>query len=270
MPSQGQQERIIATTAFRPRSHCLLDETVLLPGTILDTKRYRLEVGQHRLKMISKTLEELREENIEELLELVRRTRTDITSKDFLNASKLIGAVKGGLKEELDLFQNKHNPLRTLTFFAMIEWILELVREMPDHVGIRKPRIAKVEEIDRIAVVMMLGFRLSPVNQYQRPWYEKYPGDTFVDYKLQLIRSLRNPGDRVIVLEDSYRPNESGWIPPAFPENLLQEKRGNKVIVGVIIGTGFQPKEVLKDNGLYLRLPNTSRANIKSRLSRAS
>ena len=37
---------------------------------------------------------------------------------------------------------------------------------MPDYIGIQKPRITKVEEIDRIAVVMILGFRLSPVNQY--------------------------------------------------------------------------------------------------------
>jgi len=35
---------------------------------------------------------------------------------------------------------------------------------MPNHIGIWKPRIAKVEEIDQIAVVMMLGFKLSPVN----------------------------------------------------------------------------------------------------------
>lgn len=54
--------------------------------------------------MISKILEELRKENIEELLELIRRTYTNITSKDFLNISKLISTVKGGLKEELDLF----------------------------------------------------------------------------------------------------------------------------------------------------------------------
>jgi len=49
-------------------------------------------------------LEELREENIKKLLEFIWRTRTNITSKDFLNMSKLIDVVKGGLKEELDLF----------------------------------------------------------------------------------------------------------------------------------------------------------------------
>jgi hypothetical protein len=48
-------------------------------------------------------LEEPREENIEKLLELIRRTRTDITNKDFLNVPKLINIVRGGLKEELDL-----------------------------------------------------------------------------------------------------------------------------------------------------------------------
>ena len=97
---------------------------------------------------------------------------------------------------------------------------------------------------------MILGFRLSPVNQYQRPWYEKYPGDTFINYKLQLIRSLQNPRDRVIILEDSYHLNKSSWIPAAFPKNLLQEKRRNKIIISVIISTGFQPKEVPKDNSL--------------------
>jgi len=49
-------------------------------------------------------LEELYKENIEKLLELIWRTRTNITSKDFLNVSKLIDIVKGNLKEELDLF----------------------------------------------------------------------------------------------------------------------------------------------------------------------
>ena len=57
-------------------------------------------------------------------------------NKDFLNSSKLINAVKGGLKEELVLFQNKYSPLRILTFFAIIEWILKLIIEMLDHVSI--------------------------------------------------------------------------------------------------------------------------------------
>jgi len=114
--------------------------------------------------MISKILEELCKENIKKLLELIWRTCTNMTNKDFLNVFKLINAVKSSLKEELDLFQKKYSPLQILIFFAMIKWILELVREMPDYMGIWKPRITKVEEIDRIAVVMMLGFRLSPVN----------------------------------------------------------------------------------------------------------
>ena len=118
--------------------------------------------------MISKMLEKLCKENIEKFLKFIWRTYTNIINKDFLNMFKLINVVKGGLKEELDLFQKKYNPLWTLTFFVIIEWILELVREMPDYVGIWKLHIAKVEEIDQIAVVMMLGFRLSPVNQYQR------------------------------------------------------------------------------------------------------
>jgi len=49
-------------------------------------------------------LEEWREENIEELLEFIWCICTDITNKDFLNIFKLINVVKGGLKEELDLF----------------------------------------------------------------------------------------------------------------------------------------------------------------------
>jgi len=49
-------------------------------------------------------LEELREENIEELLELIWRIYTNITNKDFLNVFKLINIVKGSFKEELDLF----------------------------------------------------------------------------------------------------------------------------------------------------------------------
>ena len=53
--------------------------------------------------MISKMLEELREENTEKLLELIWRTYTNITNKDFLNMPKLINTVRGGLKEELDL-----------------------------------------------------------------------------------------------------------------------------------------------------------------------
>jgi len=49
-------------------------------------------------------LEEPRKENIEKLLELIWYTYTNMTNKDFLNMSKLINMVKGGLKEELDLF----------------------------------------------------------------------------------------------------------------------------------------------------------------------
>ena len=86
---------------------------------------------------------------------------------------------------------------------------------------------------------MILGFKLSPVNQYQRPWYKKYPKNIFINYKLQLIRSLQNLKNRVIILEDSYCPNKSNWIPTTFPKNFLQKKRRNKVITNIIIGTGF-------------------------------
>jgi len=89
---------------FRPYSHLLLNKIILLLKTILNIKRYYSEVGQHHLKIISKMLEKPREENIEKLLKLVWCTRTNITNKDFLNMFKLINVVKGGLKEELDLF----------------------------------------------------------------------------------------------------------------------------------------------------------------------
>ena len=49
-------------------------------------------------------LKEPRGENIEEVLEFVQRIYTNITNKGFLNISKLISVVKGGLKEELNLF----------------------------------------------------------------------------------------------------------------------------------------------------------------------
>ena len=136
MPFQGQQEQIVAITTFRPHSHYLLDETVLLPKTILNTKIYYLEVGQQHLKIISKILKKLCKENIKKLLKFVRHTHTNITNKDFLNISKLINAVKSGLKEELILFQNKYSPLQTLTFFTIIKWILKLVIKMPDYINI--------------------------------------------------------------------------------------------------------------------------------------
>ena len=81
-------------------------------------------------------LEELYEENIEKLLELVQCTCINMINKDFLNVFKLINIIRGGLKEELDFVQNRYSPIQTLTFFTMIEWILELVREMTDYIGI--------------------------------------------------------------------------------------------------------------------------------------
>ena len=49
-------------------------------------------------------LEEPRGKNIEEVLEFIQYTYTNITNKGFLNIFKLISTVKGGLKKKLDLF----------------------------------------------------------------------------------------------------------------------------------------------------------------------
>ena len=54
--------------------------------------------------MIFKMLKELYRENIEEVLKLIWCICTNITNKGFLNISKLISIIKGGLKKELDLF----------------------------------------------------------------------------------------------------------------------------------------------------------------------
>ena len=136
MPFQGQKKQIIAITAFQPYSHYLLDETVLLPKTILDTKRYYSEVSQYRLKIISKILEKLCEKNIKKLLKLIQHTRTNMANKNFLNMFKLTNVVKSNFKKELVLFQNKYSLLQTLTFFTIIEWILKLIREMPNYISI--------------------------------------------------------------------------------------------------------------------------------------
>ncbi|KAF2181545.1 hypothetical protein K469DRAFT_792015 [Zopfia rhizophila CBS 207.26] len=104
--------------------------------------------------------------------------------------------------------------------------------ELEDRTGRQHTiRQATPTDLPRLAFVLMVAFSFSPVNQFQRPRYQAYPGDTFYDYYLQLVESFLNPTTWIYVSEDSYAPAEES-IPEAFPKEYFCPGTGDKVIAG--------------------------------------
>ncbi|OCK75890.1 hypothetical protein K432DRAFT_307573 [Lepidopterella palustris CBS 459.81] len=127
-----------------------------------------------------------------------------------------------------------------------------VLAELEDRAGRQHVvRLATLEELRRLAFVLMTAFSFSPVNQFQRPKYQTFPGDTFYDYYLQLVDAFLDPTTRIYVSEDSYAPDEEKPVPKAFPKKHFCPGTGHKVIAGVAICRGLGRRKIgKKEQGL--------------------
>ncbi|OCK75543.1 hypothetical protein K432DRAFT_337236 [Lepidopterella palustris CBS 459.81] len=101
-----------------------------------------------------------------------------------------------------------------------------------DHI-----RLARLEDLDRIAIVAAAGFYHSPVFQFQRPYHDDYPEDTLASYHAEYEAAILDPNAAVLVAEDLPEDLESENVYEALRRvcPLTPEPGANgKAIVGVL------------------------------------
>lgn len=110
-------------------------------------------------------------------------------------------------------------------------------------------RLARLSDLPRIGVVAAAGFYSSPVFQFERPHFNRYPRDTIASYRSEYQEAILNPDVVVLVAVAKYKTDEvekvydalsviydealgSGY-PRIEDQTPGEEKASTKVIVGV-------------------------------------
>ena len=75
----------------------------------------------------------------------------------------------------------------------------------PQHV---KLRAAKPSDVSRMSIVVTAAFFYSPIFQWSRPHHKQHPEDTLLAYKTLIQKQMQAQESVVLVVEDSYQPNE--------------------------------------------------------------
>jgi len=121
------------------------------------------------------------------------------------------------------------------------------------------PRLARLSDDSRIAVVAAAGFHRSPVFQFQRPWCNEYPRDTVANYRVEYQLAIFNPSMIVIVVEDTVEINEGNSVYDALKEIYppLPDNKSERVIVGVasVDVTRSSWAEHFMPEGLWITIP---------------
>ena len=110
---------------------------------------------------------------------------------------------------------------------------LSIMFPLVPELGALRPVLCS--DIPRIGIVATAGFRYSPVFQWERPYHEKYPEDTFNSYKDLFSKIIQDPQYIVLAAEDRFDPDEAKKSSAKIlPDNEAKTpKAGEKVIVGV-------------------------------------
>ncbi|KAK2590069.1 hypothetical protein QQS21_012257 [Conoideocrella luteorostrata] len=105
--------------------------------------------------------------------------------------------------------------------------------EFPRPPPLYSLRSARLEDVDRLALVGIAGFRHSQIFEFERPYYEKYPQDTFKSFQ-ELWRDLIcDPNTVTLVAEDDYDEQEDNHEPSVQSHMFPRLKKPNgRVIVG--------------------------------------
>lgn len=97
-------------------------------------------------------------------------------------------------------------------------------------------RLARLDELDRIALVAAAGFFHSPVFHFQRPHYDAFPEDTVASYQAEYEAAMLDPNSIVLVAEQIPDKNETNKVYEALQRlgpSRSQTSSDGKVIVGV-------------------------------------
>ncbi|OCK94192.1 uncharacterized protein K441DRAFT_696669 [Cenococcum geophilum 1.58] len=97
-------------------------------------------------------------------------------------------------------------------------------------------RLARLDELDRIALVAAAGFFHSPVFHFQRPHYDAFPEDTVASYQAEYEAAMLDPNSIVLVAEQIPDKNETNRVYKALQRlspSKSQTSSDGKVIVGV-------------------------------------
>jgi len=97
-------------------------------------------------------------------------------------------------------------------------------------------RLARLDELDRIALVAAAGFFHSPVFHFQRPHYDAFPEDTVASYQAEYEAAMLDPNSIVLVAEQIPDENETNKVYKALQRlgpSRPQINPDGKVIVGV-------------------------------------
>lgn len=97
-------------------------------------------------------------------------------------------------------------------------------------------RLARLDELDRIALVAAAGFFHSPVFHFQRPHYDAFPEDTVASYQAEYEAAMLDPNSIVLVAEQIPDKNETNKVYEALQRlgpSRSQISSDGKVIVGV-------------------------------------
>ena len=97
-------------------------------------------------------------------------------------------------------------------------------------------RLARLDELDRIALVAAAGFFHSPVFHFQRPHYDAFPEDTVASYQAEYEAAMLDPNSIVLVAEQIPDENETNKVYKALQRlgpSKPQTSPDGKVIVGV-------------------------------------
>lgn len=111
-------------------------------------------------------------------------------------------------------------------------------------------RLAKLSDLSRISVVAAAGFYNSPVFQFERPLFNRYPRDTIANYRCEYQKAILDPEFAVLVAIAKYKNNEVESVydalsviydevlgsecPGVQDQTYAEEKASAKVIVGIV------------------------------------
>ncbi|KAJ5096887.1 hypothetical protein N7456_007608 [Penicillium angulare] len=106
----------------------------------------------------------------------------------------------------------------------------------PDLPLLKTLRLAKPSDILRIGIVATASFRYSPVFRWERPYHEKFPQATLLAYRKEFTNALKNEQSVVLVVDDSFIPNESDFTEAIIPADngWSAPATGDKVVVGAM------------------------------------
>lgn len=100
-------------------------------------------------------------------------------------------------------------------------------------------RLASPRDVWRIGIVAAVGFRCSPVVDWERPYHEKFPKDTLLSYRQEFSLVIKSPDHIVLVAVDKYGTTENSKTKAIIPpENGCENgwnhpEAGEEVVVGV-------------------------------------